>query len=119
VRNRLENKFLSEEIPIACALNDRELQERRETILHKVGESLIDCEELPDGFQYRFALEDSLLQDLVNVISLERKCCPFLNFKLNIEAGKDFVSLELTGREGTKEAVQTLFNWSNQSAIST
>jgi hypothetical protein len=36
---------------------------------------------------------------------------PFLNFRLVLEAGDDFVSLELTGAEGTKEIVQSLFNW--------
>jgi hypothetical protein len=34
-----------------------------------------------------------------------------LNFKLIIEAQNDFVLLELTGREGTKEMIQTLFDW--------
>lgn len=101
---------MSGEIPIACALTDQELQERRKNVLHKTAESLIEVQELKDGFSYRFPAEDAVLRDLINIINLERKCCPFLNFKLVVEARNDFVSLELTGREGTKEILQTLFN---------
>jgi hypothetical protein len=102
---------ISLEIPIACALTDKQLQERRKTVLQKISERLIEVRELKDGFSYRFPAEDSILLDLINIINLERKCCPFLNFKLIIEAQNNFVLLELTGREGTKEMLQTLFDW--------
>jgi hypothetical protein len=99
------------EIPIACALTDKELQERRKNVLQKTAQSLIEVRELRDGFAYKFPAKDAVLQDLINVINLERKCCPFLNFRLVVEAQNNFVSLELTGREGTKEMLKALFNW--------
>lgn len=95
-----------------------ELQERRQTVLDKLAASLIDSEELPDGFRYRFPLDDSVLQNLINAISLERKCCPFLNFKLSLESGVDFAALDLTGGQGAKDAIQELFNWNTQPTIS-
>ena len=99
------------EIPIACSLTDKELQERRKNVLQKTARSLIEVQELKDGFSYRFPAEDGVLRDLSNLIDLERKCCPFLNFRLIVEAQNDFIWLELTGREGTKEMIQTLFDW--------
>ncbi|MGC2237119.1 MAG: hypothetical protein WA584_13215 [Pyrinomonadaceae bacterium] len=102
---------MTREIPIACALTGSELQIRRKEYLNKIAGSLIDFEELENGFSYRFPSEKSVLLDLVNIIDLERKCCPFLDFKLSLEAGSDFVSLELTGSEGTKEMIKALFNW--------
>ena len=102
---------MTTEIPIACSLTDKKLQKRRQNVLHKVAASVIDFEELPDGFRYRFLAEDALLQTLMSVINLERKCCPFLNFKLSLEAGKDFASLDLTGGQDAKEAIQSLFDW--------
>ena len=102
---------MDEEIPIACSLTNDELQERRKNILNKIAASLIDSEELPDGFRYRFSIDDSLLQNLITVINLERKCCPFIDFKLSLEAGKDYASLDLTGGQGAKEAIKVLFNW--------
>ena len=84
---------MDEEIPIACSLTDNELRERRKNVLDKIAASLIDSEELPDGFRYRFSIDNSILQNLITVINLERKCFPFLSFKLNLEAGKDFTLL--------------------------
>jgi hypothetical protein len=102
---------LSETIPIACYLTDKQLQTRRKDYLDKAAESLIDSAELTNGFVFRFPLRESMVQDLAEIIDLERKCCPFLNFSLNLESGEDVVSLELTGAEGTKEIVKSLFNW--------
>ena len=102
---------MSEAIPIACYLTDRQLQARRKNYLDKAAASLIDSTELSDGFVFRFPLRESTLQNLAEIIDLERKCCPFLNFRLILEAGNDFVALELTGAEGTKEIVKSLFNW--------
>lgn len=98
-------------LPIACTLTDKELQMRRETVLQQVAASLIDFEELENGFSYRFPAKDEVLQELVNVINLERKCCPFLSFKLIVESQNETLALELTGQQGTKEMLKSLFDW--------
>ena len=102
---------MNTEIPIACFLTDKELRARKKNYLDKAAESLIDSAELSDGFVFRFPLSESIVQNLAEIIYLEQKCCPFLNFRLELEAGKDFVSLELTGAQGTKEIIASLFNW--------
>jgi hypothetical protein len=73
---------MSEALPIGGYLTGKELQESRKNYLDKAAESINDSAELSDGFVYRFPLEDSTLQDLVKIIDLARKCCPFLNFRL-------------------------------------
>jgi len=102
---------MDKEIPIACSLTDNELQKRRKTVLDKLAASLIDSEELSDGFRYRFPLDDSVLLNLITAINLERKCCPFLDFSLRLKAGVDYASLDLTGRQGAKDAIKELFDW--------
>lgn len=102
---------MTEPIPIACYLTDTELQRRRQDHLDKLRLHLIGYEELRNGFDFRFRLEEGFLTDLAALIDLERQCCPFLNFKMGLESGKDFVSLELTGTEGTKEIIRSLFEW--------
>ena len=102
---------MKQEIPIACVLTGGELQQRRRIYLDEIASSLIDFKELESGFSYRFPLREAILQDLAEIIDLERKCCPFLNFRLVLEAGNNFVSLELTGAKGTKETIKSLFNW--------
>ncbi len=102
---------MDSEILIACRLTDKQLQARRKNYLDKAAESLIDSAELSDGFVFRFPLRESILQDLAEIIDMERKCCPFLNFRLELEAGKKFVSLELTGAQRTKEVIRSLCRW--------
>ena len=92
-------------------LTDKELQQRRKDYLAKTAKLLVGVEELENGFSYKFPVEDSLLQDLMTVINLERKCCPFLNFKLVLESQADTFLLELTGAKGTKEMIKSLFEW--------
>lgn len=98
-------------VPIVCELTDWDLQKRREKYLDRAAASLLGSEELSDGFRYRFSLRDLTLQDFAEIIDLERKCCPFLKFALVVEAGEEYISLDLTGPEGTKEAVRSLFSW--------
>jgi hypothetical protein len=102
---------MTREIPIACALTDSELQLRRKDYLNKIAASLAGFKELESGFSYRFPLQERILQDLAEIVDLERQCCPFLSFKIILEAGNNFVSLELTGAKGTKETIKSLFNW--------
>lgn len=102
---------MEKEIPVACGLTDKELQARRKDHLDKAAALLVDSTESENGIRFRFPLETAVLQNLAEIIDLERQCCPFLNFKLSLEAGNDFVTLELTGQEGTKELVGSLFGW--------
>jgi hypothetical protein len=102
---------MKEDITVACFLTDNELRIRRQEHLDRVAALLIEVTEIPTGFKYTFKLESNSLEQLTTIIELERNCCPFLNFDLSIRAGEGTASLALTGPEGTKEAVKSLFNW--------
>jgi len=54
---------------------------------------------LSDGYAYRFWPET--LDDLAHWMNNERRCCPFLRFALELEAGKGDLWLSLTGPDGT------------------
>jgi hypothetical protein len=43
------------------------------------------------------------------MINLERKCCPFLDFKITLKAGSADLWLELTGAKGAKEFIAATF----------
>ena len=87
-----------------------ELQERRRGLLAKVRAAVSEVTELENGFSYRFPVAGEVLVEVTNLIQLERQCCPFLTFKLTIEAGADAALLELTGPSGTKEFLAETFN---------
>ena len=98
-------------VTVVCFLTDQELKIRRQEHLDRMAALLQEVLEIPTGFKYTFRLESDALERLFKIVELERNCCPFLNFDLSLRAGEDTVSLALTGPEGTKEAVKSLFNW--------
>jgi hypothetical protein len=69
--------------------------------------SLIDeVRELPDGYEFRLAARPNLIMRLAEFISLEKLCCPFLNFVIEVDAENGPVWLRLSGREGVKAFIR-------------
>ena len=97
-------------LPIACTLTSSELQERRRTVLEKVRRAVVEVRELEDGYAYCFPSEGQWLQEFALMIDLERQCCPFLRFRLTVEANGGPAWLELTGPEGTKDFLTDTLN---------
>ena len=97
-------------LPIACSLTEPELRGRRSAVLQKVGRAVLEVVELADGYAYRFPSDDEWLGELVNLVRLERKCCPFLAFKISVEPGGGPVWLELTGPGGAKEFLSSFLH---------
>jgi hypothetical protein len=98
------------DLPIACSLTSAELQERRQTILKQLRSAVVDVRELVDGYAYSFPSGGQLLPEIGSMIELERQCCPFLRFRLTVEANSGPIRLELTGPEGTKLFLKEIFN---------
>lgn len=96
-------------LPVACALTDAELQQRRRDVLQKTRSEVTEVREIEDGFMYRFTSTTQLRQ-LANLVELERQCCPFLKFRITVEPADGPIWLELTGPEGTKQFLADLFN---------
>jgi hypothetical protein len=96
-------------LPVACSLRGPELQERRSRVLRKVGAAVLEVKDLGDGYAYRFPADEIWITELANLISFERQCCPFLRFNIRIEPGAGPIWLELSGPEGTKDVLNSLF----------
>lgn len=58
--------------------------------------------ELPDGYAFRLPNESDVLLKAAEFISLERLCCPFFGFALEVEPEGGALWLSLTGRDGVK-----------------
>ena len=97
-------------LPIACSLTGSEFQERRNGLLRKVGAAMLEVKELENGYAYRFPSNATWINELANLITLERQCCPFLKFSLQLGPGDGPVWLEMSGPEGTKDFLNSLFS---------
>ena len=96
-------------LPIACSLTAPELQARRANVLQKVRRAVSEVRELKDGYAYTFPSTSECLAELAGLIDLERRCCPFLQFRITVAANEGPLVLEMTGPEGTKEFLRNTF----------
>ena len=99
----------SRELPIACSLTDPEFQQRRSELLKTFQGALLETKELDEGYAYRFPSSANWILELAQLITFERECCPFLRFNLRLEPANGPLWLELTGPEGTKDFLKSLF----------
>jgi hypothetical protein len=92
------------EAPFACDMTTIAPAERGEHIdtIGKLFRTVEDIRELPNGYAFRFPKESDALLTVADFIRLERLCCPFFGFVLEIEREGGAVWLSLTGREGVK-----------------
>ncbi len=97
-------------LPIACSLTEPELRERRSAVLQKAGSAVLEIVEMESGYAYRFPSDDKWLDELINLVRLERQCCPFLTFRITVEPNGGAVWLELTGPSGTKEFLSSFLH---------
>jgi hypothetical protein len=97
------------EPPIACTLKATELQERRSTILNGFRDAALEVTSIPGGHAFRFEPTSEVLTRLFQLVDLERQCCPFLTFRLTIEAGNQTISLEITGPEQAQTIIADFF----------
>ena len=94
--------------PIACDMSVLS-PEQRETHLaasRELFSSLQAIHELSDGYEFRLSNDPNTIVKVAEFISLERLCCPFLNFAMEVTAESGPVWLRLTGREGVKDFIR-------------
>jgi hypothetical protein len=93
--------------PIACDMSVLSPAQRELHIntARELFSGLNQIRELSNGYEFRLD-GSNIIVKVAEFISLEKLCCPFLNFSLEVEAENGPVSLKLTGREGVKAFVR-------------
>ena len=87
---------------LACLLNERDLAQRKATVLTEMKAAIIGMEERKNGYCLQFPGHSTMLENLVQVIRKERECCPFLTFELKVEKKERPIWLTISGPEGTQ-----------------
>ena len=96
------------ESPIACDMSAIEPGQRAGHIATggRVFGRAEEVRERPDGYAFRLPQESDTLRDAAEFISLERLCCPFLGFAVEVAPEGGPVWLRLNGREGVKPFIR-------------
>jgi hypothetical protein len=99
------------ESPLACNLDAFTAAERpRYSELRKmIASAVIGRRELPDGIALQIATDRVTLANVAEWISMERKCCPFFDFRIEVAREAGPVWLSLSGRPGVKEFLSSVF----------
>lgn len=95
----------TDEHTLACDMTalTGEQRKRYMYVREQLHKSVQDIREVTHGYAFRHSAEASVLLLLAEFIRLERRCCPFLEFTLEVESEHGPVWLTLTGPEGVKE----------------
>ena len=70
--------------------------------INKLFRAVEGIRELPNGYSVRLPNDSDVLLTAAKFMAVERLCCPFFDFSLEIEREGGAVWLSLTGREGVK-----------------
>jgi hypothetical protein len=91
--------------PLVCRLDALMPQERRRhaELTGELASTLRRIEELPRGWAFSFPGGASVAPRLVEWMSFERRCCPFLEFELDFGEGDEAAILRLTGTAEVKK----------------
>ena len=58
----------------------------------------------PGGYRFRFPAEE--LEEVARFVALERKCCPFLSFSIEVGPEDGPVFLRVSGPPGARELIE-------------
>jgi hypothetical protein len=99
------------ELPIACALSVLTPQERTREgeLLEEHHASIRERRERPDGYSYRYPKEAALFVRMAELVSLEHRCCPFLDFRLEWAGAEESPWLHIIGGARVKSFVAETF----------
>jgi hypothetical protein len=80
---------------------------RHAKLTHDLLAGVTERRELPDGYAFR---THAALNDVGEWITLERKCCPFFRFRLEVSGEEEWLWIQ--GTEGVKQFIAAEFRFS-------
>ena len=103
------------DLPIACNPNaiSAEQSERWMVVGKQMYQAIQEVRELSNGYAFRLPSDSAILLIIAEDLTIERLCCPFLRFTLDIAPAGGPVWLSFTGPEGTKTFLKFSFEEAN------
>lgn len=101
-----------DDLPIACdysAVSPDQQEYWVNEIVPKLYPAVQEIQELPDGWAWRLPSTPEMLKLVAEDLNLERLCCPFIHYTLEIERNQGPFWYRMTGGEGVKEFLRMAF----------
>ena len=96
-------------MPIACSLTTAEFRDREAKLLAQFRSAVIETEELQEGCAFRLSGRGEWIGLIAELMVAERECCPFVAFEVIALPNKGPLIVRVTGPDGTKEFVRSVF----------
>jgi hypothetical protein len=77
-------------------------RDRRSEVARSIQDSALGMAESAEGFRVQLPNQPDICARALELVLLERRCCPFLSFELAFEPGEGAVTLEVGGPPGVK-----------------
>jgi hypothetical protein len=93
---------------LACEMGamDAEQRERYRALRPLLSADFMEARELENGYAFRHSSDAGVLVALAEYVSLERLCCPFFDFAIEVGRDGGEVWLRMTGPEGAREVLE-------------
>ena len=93
--------------PIACDLSALSPDQRARLmeVRSQLRPMVREVRDLPDGYAFLLSAPEGSLVRVAEFIELERRCCPFFRFELEVQDEGRAAWLRLTGRMGVKQFI--------------
>ena len=97
-----------DELRIACdpTMLNAEQRERKRLLQRWLRADVQEIRELPEGYAFRHSSEASVCLAVAEFITLERMCCPFFEFGLEVERDGGPLWLRITGGEDARRVLR-------------
>ena len=82
-------------------------------IVPKLYREVQEIQELPNGWVWRLPSTPQVLILVAEDLNMERLCCPFVHYTLEIEPNRGPFWLRMTGGEGVKDFLRIAFESAN------
>ena len=104
----MNEAFTRIESPFHCDLHSFTSEQRlvHADLTARLVAAILEKRELAEGFAFRLDAEKAPPDVIGQWIELERKCCPFFGFRLDVEPERGAIWLQLNGRVGVKDFIR-------------
>ena len=101
------------ESPFACDMNSMSAAERERhgVLVRKMLGAGLERREVDSGYAFRLDGNRIALAEAAEWVSLESKCCPFFDFRIDLAREGGPIWLTVAGRPGAKEFIRAEFGF--------
>jgi len=100
-------------MPSKFYCNTKALTQKERARHKQLGEKLLAARkqivETAKGYEFQFSPAEVSLAEMAEWVAAESKCCPFLDFHIDVEREGRLLCLRLTGEEGIKAFIRAEF----------